>query len=308
MRHLSLAVTAIALLPSATSAASEDDRTRARVLFNEGLDLRHDGKHADALRKFRSADSLVSTPRTRLELGRQLTLVGRYVEALSVLQSVASMVVDSKDAAKYAPAKQEAAVLASEVEKKTPRITIVCGVGAVVRIDDVAITSPQNPVLVDPGDHVVDCGGDHHEHRSVHVELGARVDLDLRPASPATESSPPRSPRSPDPAMSERRIPTLSLGLFAAGAVTAVAGTTFGLLAWSTNNRSEQHCSFGCSDDGANLRRRAGTQADISTALVTVSILCVGVGAIIWVAQPTRFAPTVSLHVGPTWLGIGARF
>jgi hypothetical protein len=100
---------------SAAHECTTVERANARILFNEGLDLRKTEAGAIALTKLQAADALCSTPKTRFEVGKQFSLLGQPVEAAASLLSVPNVSVDAADESRYAAVRREAVALAESI-------------------------------------------------------------------------------------------------------------------------------------------------------------------------------------------------
>jgi hypothetical protein len=293
---------------AAADEQGEDSRAKARRLFNDGLDLRKDGKHLEALAKFREADALVTTPKTRLELGRELVALERYVEATTTLESVSSLSFDPKDAGKYEPARKEAAALATEAARHISRIHLVLSSGARdLTIDGRPILAKTGDVQVDPGRHDLTATvNDTPWHLSVETEPGKTANVEVAGDRVAGEAS---SKTSHGP-------PTLAVALFIGGGVSLLGGVALGLSAKSTYADSEPHCGIGgdpnaCNDEGLSLRHTAGARADLSTGLFVLGAgLAVGGLVVWWIGPKESGAPTATagVRVGPGSLSLDGRF
>lgn len=294
-------IVAVMLGASISSAQYADDtRARARALFNEGLDLRKEGKHDAAILKFREADALVSTPKTRLELGRELVATGRLTEGLTILRSVEKVPVDPKDAGKYEPARKEASLLAGDVEARVPRLRLSLAQGVTdLRVD--GASASQGDVLVDPGRHEVTATvGDSKWSRVVVINEHAVIAIVIGSAPP-----PPSS------AVDARTLP---IALLIAGGAVVVVGGGYALSARSVNRDSDAHCgaSIGapgntCDGEGMRLRESAGARADIATGLLIAGAALAAAGITVWALTPGE-RTSVSVSVMPTGAWVSGRF
>lgn len=79
--RISLAVLSVAWLCLATPAAAQDEKARARVLFNQGVSQFEAGEHRAALQSFESAYRLAPHPAVRVNMANCFEQLGRFVEA-----------------------------------------------------------------------------------------------------------------------------------------------------------------------------------------------------------------------------------
>lgn len=274
--------------PSVIAADEEAARTKARVLFNEGLDLRAAGDHRGALAKFKAADATYSTPKIRLELAREHAAVGALVEAVEVLQALGA-----GDDEKYAAVRVEAAKLSTDLDIRIPRLTVVASGAAAVTVDGRSITSGV-PTRVNPGKHVVIANHDGTEERR-EIDLAERANLTVR-----FELAPPAKHGS--------SMPASSIILFAVGGSALVVGGAFAWSARSTNVESRSHCGLGgqpnaCDDEGLRLRSTAGTRADVATVSIVLGGVALAGAVALWAWSPRTEGKTQTVS-----LGIGAGF
>jgi hypothetical protein len=303
-----MAAAGVASRPAAADAPVEDARAKARRLFNEGIDLRGEGKHLQALAKFREADALLTTPKTRLELGRELVLLGRYVEGAITLASVASVSFDPKDAAKYEPARKEATALAEDAEHRVSHIHLI--LGSDVRdltVDGRSLLAKTGDVPVDPGRH--DISATVHDvawHRSIETEAGKTVNVEVVGARPVADAS----------AKSGHGPPTLAVALLVGGGVGIVGGVALALSAKSTYADSEPNCGIGgdpdaCNDEGLRQRHSAGTRSGIATGLLVIGAGLAVSGLVVWWVAPKdsgASTATAGLRIGPGSVSFDGRF
>ena len=84
-----------------------------------------------------------------------------------------------------------------------------------------------------------------------------------------------------------------------AGVLGVGAGTYFGLRAHAKRDESEELCRAGCTTRGAELSREAATNADWSTASVTLGLVSLGVGTYLVLSSGTGGDPWVGIFAGP---------
>ena len=309
---------------------SAEDRANARVLFNEGLDLRKAGDLNSALRKLEAADALCSTPKTRCESGRQLVSVGRLVSGHAVLLSVANAHVDPREESKYEAVRRDAAMLAEEVAPKIAELRIQIEPSSPDRAQSVTIQGrdiPEaawtEPRRLDPGEYDVVVRSALGATASTHIVLGEgehrTVTLRL-PATPKkarptglTQDAPPPSPRatleSPPTNAGGQRVWAVVTG--SAGGAALVAGSVFAVMARTTYDASKPFCTGPgnlCFERGVELRDDALGKASVATGFAIAGALALVGGVVLWLTapQPTR-VPSKVRHGGLRTDGVGGR-
>jgi len=142
------------LYPAAEAQAA-DDTTRARALFQEGLQLEAGGNFAGALAKFEEVAQLKRTPQVLFHVAFCQEKLGKLVAALGGYRLVALEGGDDPKNAKVVQAAQEAL---AGLEKRVPSLTVKRGKGAdlaKILLDGVELgtTTLDKPQQVDPGAH-----------------------------------------------------------------------------------------------------------------------------------------------------------
>jgi hypothetical protein len=119
----------LALAPNLAWAgeASAHDREEAKRAYTDARKLTKEGKHVEALERYRRAHELAPTPVTRLDYARALAEVGKLVEALGLASSTAGMPVTTTETQKSRTARKEAAELVTSLVARIPTVTIELG-------------------------------------------------------------------------------------------------------------------------------------------------------------------------------------
>ncbi|MCS6901629.1 MAG: hypothetical protein RMJ98_18470, partial [Myxococcales bacterium] len=142
-------------LLSPVEAQAADDTTRARALFQEGLQLEAGGNFAGALAKFEEVAQLKRTPQVLFHIAFCQEKLGKLVAALGGYRLVALEGGDDPKNAKVVQAAQEAL---AGLEKRVPSLTVKRGKGAdlaKILLDGVELgaSTLDKPQQVDPGAH-----------------------------------------------------------------------------------------------------------------------------------------------------------
>jgi hypothetical protein len=111
-----LSVAVLAVAPSAYAQRNATDVAQARVLFNDGMDLKEKGDIKGALEKFKAAHALGNTPVTGIELCKAHQALHQPVEAREACLSVGRIGPIPEESAHSKESRAEAAKIA-EIEK-----------------------------------------------------------------------------------------------------------------------------------------------------------------------------------------------
>ncbi|MFO0551122.1 MAG: hypothetical protein U0271_22215 [Polyangiaceae bacterium] len=135
-----------------------DVRDKVRALADEGMRLYEDKDYTSALSKFEQAEEFVLIPTITLQRGRCLERLGRWVEARDAYQLAAEMDLPASAKWQHQSAQREAASEQSALEPKIPRVSLVVknGDGDLLVDGRPRGKVTTEPVLIDPGKHVVE--------------------------------------------------------------------------------------------------------------------------------------------------------
>ncbi len=203
----------LALAPNLAWAGepSAHDREEAKRAYTDARKLTKEGKHAEALERYRRAHELAPTPVTRLDYARALAEVGKLVEALGLASSTAGMPVTTTETQKSRTARKEAAELVTSLVARIPTVTIELGAETEpveVTIDGSTLdaTARASGRPLDPGEHVAAArSGSRRVERAFSLAEGEKKSLTLalppveRPSEPPPAQLPPPLP-APKPA------------------------------------------------------------------------------------------------------------
>jgi hypothetical protein len=172
-------------------APSAGDVAQARVLLNQGLDLRNRGDSVGALEKLKAANALARTPIIALELGRTYEALGQLVEARETLLGVARIPVRPEETPRSKAARASSDQMAEQLRPRIPSLTVrVTGApenAVAVTIDGVVVPSEALEArLVNPGHHVVSAKPDGGSSADASVDLkeGEAREVDLKVTAP----------------------------------------------------------------------------------------------------------------------------
>jgi hypothetical protein len=228
-------------LAQAPSAPSAGDIAQARVLLNQGLDLRNRGDAVGALEKLKAANTLARTPIIALELGRTYEALGQLVEARETLLGVGRIPVRAEETQRSKAARASSDLLAEQLRPRIPSLTVkVTGApqsAVSVTIDGVVVPAEALDARpLDPGHHVVSAkpeGGGSSADASLDLKEGEtrQVDLKVTAAAPLPPdaavplaTAPVAAPGESATASSQGHSHALPWALIGGGVVVGAAG------------------------------------------------------------------------------------
>jgi hypothetical protein len=181
-RFAFVAVTlALALASPAAFAQNAADVSTARDLFREGMELRGQGKLAEALAKLKAAHELYETPPSALELARTQIDLGKLAEGYETLLSI-ERIPSAKESERSKLARTEAKDLADRTKARIPslRIDVKGDPNITVTLDGAVVSSALFGIArkINPGKHVITCASKRVE---VDVPEGQAVDVPCEP-------------------------------------------------------------------------------------------------------------------------------
>ncbi len=311
---------------------SAADLQTARAAFREGMELRTQGKMADALQRLRLAHELAHTPITALEFGRTLISSGRLVEGTEVLLEATRLPKAYDESAQATAARGEAARLASETAPKIATVRVgLEGSSKDTRItidgEAVSLAALSMGRKLDPGAHDIVAANPRAEESRLRVELQPGetrdIKIELKPSppppvvappvvtppvlAPLVVAPPPPPPVVAPPAESSPWKPVAIVGFGVAG-VGAIVGTITGLVALGAANNAESACQgTRCPSDAFSRiesGRAAATGSTIAFAIGGAG-LALGVTALVLNSGPGPRGTRESASLEP-WLSVGS--
>ncbi len=283
---------ALALL---SGTAGADALEVAKKAFERGVELEKQGDYAGALHKFREAEQVKATAGVRFHEAYALEMLGRLAAAKTAYER-------ALDTAKTQGKRDVLAAVQARLEPLRPRVPRLAirvrttAAAAEVTLDGEAVTSADSasePLLVDPGEHVVVARAHGRElTRKFVAEEGmvSTVDLDVdaepRAASPSVAVLRPPPPR---PAAQPRR--TLAFATAAGALLTAGGATLAFVLAGSAQDDARLECPTRtqCEDRRDTVRALDG--AALAGFVVAAGLAVLSV--VLWTRSP---APAPALR------------
>lgn len=296
------------------SAQSDDEHSRAKALFQEGVKLFNMGQFAEACPKFEASLELFAGVGTRGKLAECYERTGRTASAWRLYLEVEKLARQMNDTRRA----DVAAARAEGLETRLARLTI--NPGPSVELEGFAIERDRVkqasrvygiPVVLDPGSYRVRATASGYVGWTGTVKLveGDSAVLDVPPLTPQG------SPEKPERPVSTGRI--VGLSLMGAGVVSFGAMAFFGLQArstWLDINEDCRDVQIDCELDDPGKSTDAVAQARSADLFGVVGLVAVGAGTILWLrsrkgsqteeTQAWRLTPTVGADtVGLTLSG-----
>jgi hypothetical protein len=312
------------------SEATPAQREQAQTRFARGKELFAKRSFEEARAEFSASHDIVASPNARLQMGRCLRAMGKFVAAYA---EFARTVAEAKELGasdnRYKPASDAAALERGELEplvgfvsltisNPTDATRVTVGGEEIRRSawgDPAPASGPTEVVVETPGHAPVTASVTLAQGGKTSVTIDAQSGALLaEPTSPSAEPPPapapePMSPPPPPPAASPLRTWAYVAGGVGVGGLATFA--VFGLLARSTYNDLQNQCGGPCAPDKDKTGEIASgkTQQTVANIGLAVGVLGAGVGATLFVlSRPkTGQAPGVAVVAAPAWIGVQGR-
>ncbi|MBL9021364.1 MAG: hypothetical protein JNL21_04160 [Myxococcales bacterium] len=329
-------VCALGSAPAWAGEPSPRDRDEAKRAYAEARKLTKEGKHAEALEKYRLAHDLAPTPVTRLDLARALAGQGKLLDAQALALSTAEMPVTATETQKSKTARKDAAELATALAARIPRVvvTLVDPASGTAGAAEPEVAVDGKPVSkellgkelpVDPGDHVATArSGERATSSTFSILEGVRQNVELALPAPPEPEPPPIVPpfERPDPPPSKVVLPPPTTEpeeegvhpvvpvLFTAGGVGLLLGVVTGSIAWSQAGDLQDGCPNNrCPaewQDELALNRALTTTSTIGFVVGGVAVAAGGIGLAIDLATQSSGPAKVQARLHGTSLAVEA--
>jgi len=288
-------------------APSEAETEKARLLYNEGLDLRDAGDLKGALLMFQAAFKHVPSPVIGLDLARLHEKLGQLVEALEVTTAIAKIPVGAEETAKSASAREDAAKLEKELPKRIAsiKLNVKGGSETVVTIDGVVVPADELGATkkVNPGKHVVVLRTAPDAKQEIDLGEGEAREVSLRPET--------KTKLVTDPSLvaPTRSTNVLAIAGFSAAGVSLLVGSVTGMVAFQKTSALQQACYADgrCpsgQEDNIHSARTMGTISTISF-VASGAFAIVGIVGLVRGTASTPASPTTSGSITP-WISVGS--
>jgi hypothetical protein len=332
-RALAVAVVLVlTTIAAAPGARAQDPRATARARLVEGAALFDKGDYAGALAKFNEAHRTFPSARILFNIGQAERELGHAVQALRAFEQ---FLTEVPDAAPETAAEAREAVSALTARVATLQVEADVA-GAAIEVDGEAFgATPRNgPIRVAPGSRAIKVNKPGHEPFTDRVDAEAGVTYRIRArlpvvpaaAAPAPVVVPPPAPArtpAPEPIVVSTTAPpaaapaadgpwrTVGVVLLTGAGISLVGGITAIKLGRDRAGDVENDCNDGNGCTWGDSHRLA---EDSGRRYQTLTYVGFGVGAALAVGGglclllPRRTEPQVSLHLGPSSVGLRGRW
>ncbi len=292
---------------------SLEQRALVERLANEGATLFAQGDFASALLRFEEAEKTIRIPTITLERGRSLERLGRWVDASSAYEQAASHELAAAAPLQHKIAQQEAQKALAEIAPRIPKLTVKVKDGrkAEVLVDGrlVGAVSP-DPILIDPGSHVVEVKGARGEsaRKEVQMAVGATTAIELSLLTLEEQELLRRGASEDGPSV----FAISAYAGFALSGACLVVGIGTGVPALSLKSDLEERCADGRCEEEAWPDVDEYDALRWTSGVMLIGGALIGGGAVAALlldpeAQPKKTA-SVSPLLGPGFVGLRGVF
>lgn len=304
---VSTALTGLVSAQAAPDIPAPPNEERARALFIEARKLFDQGQVSEACERFAQSDSLVSTIASLLNLGLCHRQLGELLLARAFYRRAQTAALNEGDGTRAQAASVEATNLETRLATLTLLVMDRAQPGLELSIDNTLQPAQGwgSPVFVQAGEHEVVATGKGRDAWREHVTLAAGEQRivsvpplsEPTPSLPVEVAAPVRHELAPlaaatstvrnvDSGPDLQRVVAVSLA--AAGAVSAALAITFGVLAYSTDAKSEAQCNDDdrCTSRGIRLRELAATHATRADVAGIAGAAALAGAALLWFTAP----------------------
>jgi hypothetical protein len=289
------------LLVGPRLCAQAENTTEADQHFQRAVELMKADNCTEAVPAFLTSHKHDPSAATLVNLATCHARLGRSATAWKTYRQAAELASTERNEA----LRERALQAMSIIEPTLTKLQIVSNSSArlSIRVNGEQIHAYDGrPIPLDPGESVVEAAAPGREpwRKSVSADdLGATIVIevpDLRPVPPP--APPPRTvpllAEHPSDAHGERpvdlRLPAAVLG--GAGIASILVGTVFGVSAKNNYDDSGAFCHANrCTQPGIDLRDRAYDKATASTVTVSLGLVAVAAGVVLWFTSPHAAPP-----------------
>jgi hypothetical protein len=292
---------AVAITTPALADPTEDDRARARSLFDEGRALAKEGKYVEACPKLEESQRLDPGIGTLYNVGDCQEHTDRLASAWAAFNEVARLAKLTGQSDREAVARGRAEKLAPRLAKLRLRVPLPAPLGLRVVVDGKVVEVPPDAdVPVDPGTHSITLTAPDHAPAERTVTMaptpGLVIAVELPRLQPIAATPPDPVPMPPLPPGPGERAwgwqRTAAVAAAGAGVVGLGLGTYFCLRARSQWSDAEGNCPGNvCNDAGHTQWDDARSNARIADVALVSGVVLVAAGVVLWVLAPKSAEP-----------------
>lgn len=312
IRRLAFIAAVTLAAPLAAAAPSASDKATAQTLFDDALKSLASKDYESACKKLEESNRLDPAMGTKYRLAECYEHLGKTASAWATFREVS----DEAKAAGQNDREKRARERANKLEPKLARLTVTAAgptKGLEVKRDGTLIGEGQlgTALPIDPGSHLIEA--------TAPGKKPWKTNVDVAPSSkgavsiPALEDAPVDKPEPPAPKdAAPEATPSawqkpVGIAAIAVGVVSLGVSTALILSARSTMRDSEPHCAGNaCDAEGKDLRDRAVSRGNISTAFFVIGVVAAAGGTVLYLTAPSGDTPRVG--VGPGFVTLTGQF
>jgi hypothetical protein len=318
VRLACVTMAALTLCGPVFAQATKADEAHAAELKKQGDDLVHASKFREALQAYDDSFAIVPNPAIHYNRGRAFQSLEEFPAALDELEKFVAT----------APLELKARVpnldkLMADIASHVATVVINCAVtGATVALGDKTIgTTPLPPFHAATGETAITVTAPgyapYNQNAMLIAGSPATIDVNLKKLSDERPSlqveeppmeTPPKPPaQTPSSGGSGWRTAAFVSG--GVGIASFGAGMVFLGLAVADKGSADSHCpNKSCDQAGWQSITQAQTFATVSTVLVIVGGVALGVSVISFIVTPKSTPVQARLFLGPGSVGLGGSF
>jgi hypothetical protein len=311
---ISLLLAIVASVGVARVSFAATDAETAQTLYDQGLTLRDGGDDAGATKLFELAFAKVPSPIIGLDLAREYEKLGRLLDALKIVETIAAMPRLPEETERSTAARAEAAKLGVTLPPRIATLTVtVSGPGSdtATVIVDGAVVPPSakgQPHKMDPGTHVIVIASEKELRREVTLAPGETrafpIVLEAAPA-PAPIAGPAPANASPYSSRSLGPLGYVGFGLAGTG---LIVGTITGFMAIHKSSELRDGCRAdgNCPPSEADTIHQARVLGNYSTGAFAVAIGGTLLGVYDLITHERTPPKTTTTGTVQPWVGVGS--
>ncbi len=301
-------VVAVVLFAAATGHAAPSDG-EAVAAFEEGKELFHAKKYAEAAEAFREANRLRSSWKLQYNIGQAEAAGKRYGLALESFEVYLAEGGDEIDSDRQKEVRQEIDRLSDMVGF----VSVEAPEGTTVTVDGILRgTAPlTGAIRVSSGiEHALMIRDDSQILFERNIRIGSKETIDLR-FEPEAEGSPAPVMPTPEPVDEKggSKLKPAGWAVVGVGAATLIAGLAVGGGAMAKRGDLESNCEdTTCSPDQAKTLQSARDLAGAASILIPVGAGITAVGVVMVLVGTKKKESNVAVVPSPFGLAIKGRF
>lgn len=296
----------LSILTSEALAQSDPDTTvdPAELLFRQGLTLMKSDRCRDAIPLFTKSQQTDPAAATLLNLATCYDRIGKTASAyLTYQQAARAAVLEGK-----LDLQQHADLAITALTPTLTRLRVVPlgdSTARIVRVNGVAVSDLNEPILLDPGETVIEASVPGREpwRRTLSTPAEGSLLVIEVPELRSAPIAPPRQAPPPQSVPHRARVVTdargsqidvrpwiiLSTGVGLAGLASSAA---FALSASAKHNDSNAYCvGRSCTKEGLELRGDARDRADLATWSFGFGLVSLATAGVLWLSSTRQEVP-----------------